>query len=190
MARNGDNRRGGDTGTHIITKTRPKTKRPSLYKVLLLNDDYTPMDFVVYILERFFNKAPEEATRIMLHVHQKGVGICEVRNMPRRPTTPTSPKCPSSARCMSAWPRMPISRSRSPSRRRSPNAAPNSTFPPKRPGVSPRVFFCRFPVSNSHYVMEGGASRFAAACTMQLEWIRMRWDLRLLTLANDERDAT
>ena len=47
MARNGDPRRGDDTGTHIITKTRPKTKRPSLYKVLLLNDDYTPMDFVV-----------------------------------------------------------------------------------------------------------------------------------------------
>jgi ATP-dependent Clp protease adaptor protein ClpS len=66
MARNGDTRRGGDTGTHIITKTRPKTKRPSLYKVLLLNDDYTPMDFVVYVLERFFNKPPEEATRIML----------------------------------------------------------------------------------------------------------------------------
>ena len=78
MARNGDTRRGGDTGTHIITKTRPKTKRPSLYKVLLLNDDYTPMDFVVYVLERFFNKPLEEATRIMLHVHQKGVGICGV----------------------------------------------------------------------------------------------------------------
>ncbi|HKG99648.1 MAG TPA: ATP-dependent Clp protease adaptor ClpS, partial [Bradyrhizobium sp.] len=56
MARNGDTRRGSDTGTHIITKTRPKTKRPHLYKVLLLNDDYTPMDFVVYVLERFFNK--------------------------------------------------------------------------------------------------------------------------------------
>ncbi len=78
MARNGDTRRDDDTGTHITTKTRPKTKRPSLYKVLLLNDDYTPMDFVVYVLERFFNKQPEEATRIMLHVHQKGVGICGV----------------------------------------------------------------------------------------------------------------
>ena len=78
MARNGDPRRGDDTGTQIITKTRPKTKRPSLYKVLLLNDDYTPMDFVVYVLERFFNKGREEATRIMLHVHQKGVGICGV----------------------------------------------------------------------------------------------------------------
>ncbi|MGB6427974.1 MAG: ATP-dependent Clp protease adaptor ClpS, partial [Methyloceanibacter sp.] len=63
MARNGDNRRGSDTGTHIITKTRPKTKRPHLYKVLLLNDDYTPMDFVVYVLERFFNKPAEEATQ-------------------------------------------------------------------------------------------------------------------------------
>ena len=62
----------------MVTKTRPKTKRPSLYKVLLLNDDYTPMEFVVYVLERFFNKQREEATRIMLHVHQKGVGVCGV----------------------------------------------------------------------------------------------------------------
>jgi ATP-dependent Clp protease adaptor protein ClpS len=67
-----------DLKTGVVTKTRPKTKRPSLYKVLLLNDDYTPMDFVVYVLERFFNKAREEATRIMLHVHQKGVGVCGV----------------------------------------------------------------------------------------------------------------
>ena len=73
-----DNEGEGDTQTGIVTKTRPKTKKPSLYKVLLLNDDYTPMEFVVYILERFFNKGPEEATRIMLHVHQKGVGICGV----------------------------------------------------------------------------------------------------------------
>jgi len=67
-----------DLKTGVVTKTRPKTKRPSLYKVLLLNDDYTPMDFVVYVLERFFNKPREEATRIMLHVHQKGVGVCGV----------------------------------------------------------------------------------------------------------------
>lgn len=71
-------RRDDDAGTGIVTKTRQKTKKPSLYKVLLLNDDYTPMEFVVYVLERFFNKPPQEATRIMLHVHQKGVGICGV----------------------------------------------------------------------------------------------------------------
>jgi ATP-dependent Clp protease adaptor protein ClpS len=76
----GKNRpRDGDEGkTGLITKTRPKTKKPNLYKVLLLNDDYTPMEFVVHVLERFFNKGREEATRIMLHVHQKGVGICGV----------------------------------------------------------------------------------------------------------------
>ena len=68
----------GDGKTGLITKTRPKTKKPNLYKVLLLNDDYTPMEFVVYILERFFNKGTDEATQIMLHVHQKGVGICGV----------------------------------------------------------------------------------------------------------------
>jgi ATP-dependent Clp protease adaptor protein ClpS len=69
--------RGDEEGkTGLITKTRPKTKKPSLYKVLLLNDDYTPMEFVVHVLERFFNKGREDATRIMLHVHQKGVGIC------------------------------------------------------------------------------------------------------------------
>ena len=73
-------RRGGNAapGSAVITRTKPQTKKPSLYRVLLLNDDYTPMDFVVYVLERFFNKPPEEATRIMLHVHQKGVGICGV----------------------------------------------------------------------------------------------------------------
>ena len=68
----------GESGTGIITKTRTKTKKPSLYKVLLLNDDYTPMEFVVYVLERFFNKGSEDATRIMLHVHNKGVGVCGV----------------------------------------------------------------------------------------------------------------
>jgi len=62
----------------IVEAEKARTKPPPMFKVMLLNDDYTPMDFVVYILERFFNKAPEEATRIMLHVHQKGVGICGV----------------------------------------------------------------------------------------------------------------
>jgi ATP-dependent Clp protease adaptor protein ClpS len=62
----------------LAVKTKPKTKKPSLYKVLMLNDDYTPMEFVVHCLERFFGKSNEEATRIMLHVHHKGVGICGV----------------------------------------------------------------------------------------------------------------
>ena len=70
--------RDGDSKTGIVTKTRPKTKKPSLYKVLLLNDDFTPMEFVVLVLQRFFNKGQEDATRIMLHVHHKGVGICGV----------------------------------------------------------------------------------------------------------------
>jgi len=72
------NRGDDDANTGVATKPKLKTKRPSLYKVLLLNDDYTPMDFVVYVLERFFNKPHDEATRIMLHVHQKGVGVCGV----------------------------------------------------------------------------------------------------------------
>jgi ATP-dependent Clp protease adaptor protein ClpS len=62
----------------VVTKPRAKTQRPSLYKVLLLNDDYTPMEFVIHVLERFFSKSREDATRIMLHVHQNGVGICGV----------------------------------------------------------------------------------------------------------------
>ena len=64
--------------TGVMLKTRPKTKKPSMYKVLLLNDDYTPMEFVVHILEKFFNKNRAEATDIMLHVHRRGVGLCGV----------------------------------------------------------------------------------------------------------------
>ena len=67
-----------DNGIRLATKTRVQTKKPSMYRVLILNDDYTPMEFVVLILERFFNKSREQATRIMLHVHQKGVGVCGV----------------------------------------------------------------------------------------------------------------
>ncbi len=64
--------------TGVVIKTRPKTKKPSMYKVLMLNDDYTPMEFVVHVLQRFFRKSQEEATRIMLHVHRRGVGVCGV----------------------------------------------------------------------------------------------------------------
>jgi ATP-dependent Clp protease adaptor protein ClpS len=68
----------GQPGSAVITRTRPQTKRPNMYRVLLLNDDYTPMEFVVHVLERFFNKDRETATRIMLHVHQNGIGECGV----------------------------------------------------------------------------------------------------------------
>jgi ATP-dependent Clp protease adaptor protein ClpS len=64
--------------TGVVVDTKPKTKKPSMYKVLMLNDDYTPMEFVVHVLERFFGKPREEATLIMLHVHRRGVGICGV----------------------------------------------------------------------------------------------------------------
>lgn len=60
----------------LLLDAKPKTKKPSMYNVLLLNDDYTPMEFVVIVLESIFNKKQEDATQIMLHVHKKGVGIC------------------------------------------------------------------------------------------------------------------
>lgn len=62
----------------VMLKPRPKKKKPNLYKVLLLNDDYTPMDFVIHILEKFFGKTRAEATEIMLHVHRRGVGVCGI----------------------------------------------------------------------------------------------------------------
>jgi ATP-dependent Clp protease adaptor protein ClpS len=77
MSENGKHGEEGP-GTGVVVKAKPKTKKPSMYKVLMLNDDYTPMEFVVHILERFFNKNRSEATRIMLHVHRRGVGVCGV----------------------------------------------------------------------------------------------------------------
>lgn len=65
-------------GVGTITQEKPKVARPSLYKVLLMNDDYTPQEFVVWLLEQIFQKNQEEAVRIMLHVHQTGIGICGV----------------------------------------------------------------------------------------------------------------
>jgi ATP-dependent Clp protease adaptor protein ClpS len=64
--------------TGVTLKTRPKTAKPGMFKVLLLNDDFTPMDFVIHVLEKFFNKTSTEATEIMLHVHRRGVGLCGV----------------------------------------------------------------------------------------------------------------
>ncbi len=79
QAMSDDDRRDDDNPTTgVVVKSKPKTKQPSMYKVLMLNDDYTPMEFVVHVLERFFGKLREEATQIMLHVHRRGVGICGV----------------------------------------------------------------------------------------------------------------
>jgi ATP-dependent Clp protease adaptor protein ClpS len=75
---NGGDGNGTGRGTAVITRTKTKTKKPSLYRVLILNDDYTPMEFVVHVLERFFQKDREAATLIMLHVHNHGVGECGV----------------------------------------------------------------------------------------------------------------
>ena len=83
---NGPSRRGGggtesdrdDADIGVVVRAKPKTRKPAMYKVLMLNDDYTPMEFVVYVLERFFQKNREEATDIMLNVHKRGVGVCGV----------------------------------------------------------------------------------------------------------------
>ena len=79
MADRKDHGEDGDgTGLGVATRTRTRTKQPSPYKVLMLNDDYTPMEFVVLCLQRFFRMNIEDATRVMLHVHQKGVGVCGI----------------------------------------------------------------------------------------------------------------
>ena len=80
MAKDTKKPRDGGTGgdTDVATKTKTVTKKPNLYRVLMLNDDYTPMEFVVHVVMRFFQKNHDEAHQIMLHVHQNGVGECGV----------------------------------------------------------------------------------------------------------------
>jgi ATP-dependent Clp protease adaptor protein ClpS len=78
MAENDDQDQDRRGGVGVATKTRTRTKQPAPYKVLMLNDDYTPMEFVVHCLQRFFHMSMEDATRVMLHVHQKGVGVCGI----------------------------------------------------------------------------------------------------------------
>lgn len=78
MAGGKDDEDGNGPGLGVVTRTRTRTKKPAPYKVLMLNDDYTPMEFVVEVLQRFFKMDMEEATRVMLHVHQRGVGICGI----------------------------------------------------------------------------------------------------------------
>ena len=74
--RNGNS--GGNPTTGVVVQSKPKVKLPSMYKVIMLNDDYTPMEFVVMVLERCFAKSHEDAVKVMLHVHQKGVGVCGI----------------------------------------------------------------------------------------------------------------
>ena len=76
LSENSDNYKNNDLQRGVVLEVKPKTKKPSMYNVLLLNDDYTPMEFVIIVLAKIFNKKQEEATQIMLHVHKKGVGVC------------------------------------------------------------------------------------------------------------------
>ena len=75
---NNDKNQTPSNDTGVALKERVKTKKPSMYKVLLLNDDFTPMEFVVHILEKIFQKTRAEATDVMLQVHRRGVGLCGV----------------------------------------------------------------------------------------------------------------
>jgi len=78
MNKNDDENKNDDVEGNVKLATDPRTKIPALYRVLMMNDDYTPMEFVIEVLEKFFQKNREEATQIMLHVHQRGVGVCGV----------------------------------------------------------------------------------------------------------------
>ena len=71
-----NNSQNNESQLGLLLDSQPKTKKPSMYNVLLLNDDYTPMEFVIMVLEKVFNKKQEEATQIMLHVHKNGIGVC------------------------------------------------------------------------------------------------------------------
>ena len=65
-----------DNNSNVLLEGKVEVKRPSFYQVLIKNDDYTPMEFVILVLEKYFSKSRNEATQIMLHVHQKGMGVC------------------------------------------------------------------------------------------------------------------
>ena len=78
VGQNNDPDNGDDLERGVAVKSRPKTKKPSMYKVLMLNDDYTPMEFVILVLQRFFSMSNQKASEVMLHVHRRGVGVCGV----------------------------------------------------------------------------------------------------------------
>ncbi len=67
-----------DSKELLVQSSRPKLKKPPMFKVILLNDDYTPMDFVIEVLQAYFHLGQEKATQIMLHVHTRGMGVCGV----------------------------------------------------------------------------------------------------------------
>ena len=71
-----NNKDFGNKLSEVVLEEKPKLKKPPLYKVIMLNDDYTPMEFVVEMLQVYFSKTQEQATEIMLHIHQRGLGIC------------------------------------------------------------------------------------------------------------------
>lgn len=73
----GDKKRG-ENELKLLTESKPTVSRPSMYKVVLVNDDFTPMDFVIFVLQRFFHKTHEDSIRVMLQVHHSGAGICGV----------------------------------------------------------------------------------------------------------------
>jgi len=73
-----DRDKDGDGQIGLLTRAEPKTKKPSMYKVLMLNDDFTPMEFVIHVLQRYFRMSSAQATEVMLHVHERGVGICGI----------------------------------------------------------------------------------------------------------------
>lgn len=78
MSEDDTDREGGPDEGLVVEKARPKLAKPPLWQVVLLNDDYTPMEFVVEVLQVFFTLDKEQATRVMLHVHQRGKGVCGV----------------------------------------------------------------------------------------------------------------
>ena len=76
MANDDRQNRGGQS--QLVLDSRTKTRKPSMYKVVMLNDDYTPMEFVVHVLQQFFGRSSSEATKIMMNVHRRGVGVCGI----------------------------------------------------------------------------------------------------------------
>ena len=76
MSSDKDKKKLDENESNTLLEEKVEVKKPSFYQVLIMNDDYTPMEFVILVLEKYFGKSRSEATQIMLHVHQKGIGVC------------------------------------------------------------------------------------------------------------------